>query len=454
MSIHTKPKGVEIISGISTMASALGYHAQEEYEIPGSGAAIDVAWFAAADKRYPIFVFEVESSASSSMANNAMKVYARDVDQFIKPLFFFHVLLSGGPDNDRIRMLRKQWGNHNYRVYRLNDVDDLCRLILDILGQHRRINPNLDIDSLFSSLQHPAWSCVDTSPVLEVSEELEFDANFRGEIASLARQRHELRPEFIKRLKAEAIDGRPFEGSYDSYIGRAYGGLLELTLLVGIGEVEDSRGAGLLEAWQNRADMPMRWIGPYFGLDHHYDEFIIGIAPFLYGVSSLLCRRHPISRFWLLRDLSSILFSERWERLAPPFVWPGALWLAHMAASYLADTEPDDTHAEAARIYHFACDSFPVLDEVGVALLEAPPWFIEPNDLSALEQEKNGVALRSTPSWQELRESFGAEKTPLSTREFMAFAPTGDRITLALAVLCADAWTKWSSAFIVRALHH
>ena len=82
-------------------------------------------------------IFEVESSASSSMANNAMKVLARDVDDFIKPLFFFHVLLSGGKDNERISSLRAQWGRHNYRVYRLCDDTEMQRLAVDILAQHR-----------------------------------------------------------------------------------------------------------------------------------------------------------------------------------------------------------------------------------------------------------------------------------------------------------------------------
>src|SRR3954454_22865241 len=58
-------------------------------------------------------IFEVESSASSSMANNAMKIFAQDVDDFVKPLFFFHVLLSGGADNERISSMRRQWGTHN-----------------------------------------------------------------------------------------------------------------------------------------------------------------------------------------------------------------------------------------------------------------------------------------------------------------------------------------------------
>ncbi len=65
-------------------------------------------------------IFEVESNASSSMANNAMKVSSQDVDEFNRPLYFFHLLLAGGPEDDQIESLRRQWGNHNYKVYRMN----------------------------------------------------------------------------------------------------------------------------------------------------------------------------------------------------------------------------------------------------------------------------------------------------------------------------------------------
>jgi hypothetical protein len=73
------------------------------------------------------------------MVNNALKVFSQDVDDFVKPLFFFHVLLGGGPDNERIAGMRRTWGTYNYRVYRLNDKSEAQRLVSDILGQHRRV---------------------------------------------------------------------------------------------------------------------------------------------------------------------------------------------------------------------------------------------------------------------------------------------------------------------------
>jgi hypothetical protein len=99
-----------MIAGLAHLGRALGYAVEEERPIGESGAAVDLAWYAAGETGVPLMIFEVESNATASMANNAMKVLSRDADDFIKPLFFFHVLLAGGPENDRIASLRRQWG--------------------------------------------------------------------------------------------------------------------------------------------------------------------------------------------------------------------------------------------------------------------------------------------------------------------------------------------------------
>jgi hypothetical protein len=45
---------------------------------------------------YPLFLSEVESVASSSMAINAMKILALDASEFPRPIYVFHLVLTGG----------------------------------------------------------------------------------------------------------------------------------------------------------------------------------------------------------------------------------------------------------------------------------------------------------------------------------------------------------------------
>src|SRR4051812_13898206 len=107
---HILPEGRRVIEALTALGQALAYATEPERAIGPSGAAVDLAWYAAQDQSVPLFIFEVESRPTSSMANNAVKVFGRDSEDLVKPLFFFHVLLSGGGDNDRIAGLRRVWG--------------------------------------------------------------------------------------------------------------------------------------------------------------------------------------------------------------------------------------------------------------------------------------------------------------------------------------------------------
>jgi hypothetical protein len=179
-------------------------------------------------------IFEVESSASASMANNAMKVFSRDVDDFVKPLFFFHVLLQGGPDNERIAGLRRTWGTYNYRVYRLNDPSEKQRLVSDILGQHRRVSAELGLASLDIALCD-ALPSVSSIEVFQSAERLDFSANYLGDLTRRAIDNVELRPLLLARLRASHVGGQAYRGYYGTYIGKWFSGLLEIALLVGTG---------------------------------------------------------------------------------------------------------------------------------------------------------------------------------------------------------------------------
>ena len=152
MPLHQLPEGLQVIEGLEALGESLEYVSSREHTVGRAGAAVDLAWFGAGDQHVPLMIFEVESSASASMVNNALKVFSQDVDDFVKPLFFFHVLLAGSSDNERIANMRRTWGTYNYRIYRLNDESEAQRLVRDVLAQHRRVISTISLLRLASGL--------------------------------------------------------------------------------------------------------------------------------------------------------------------------------------------------------------------------------------------------------------------------------------------------------------
>lgn len=78
-------------------------------------------------------IFEVESSVTNAVINNPAEVFGQPNQTFEKPLFFFHVMATGGQESSRIDNLRNLFGLHNYRVYRLQK-DETLQLVKDILN--------------------------------------------------------------------------------------------------------------------------------------------------------------------------------------------------------------------------------------------------------------------------------------------------------------------------------
>ena len=334
---HSLPAGLQVLSDLEELALALGYSVVREHVVAGTGAAVDLAWFAADDRRVPLMIYEIESSASASMANNAMKVFSKDVDDFVKPLFFFHLLLSGGADNARIAALRRTWGTYNYRVYRLNDVPEISRLVSDILGQHRRVTGTLDIVRLMSALWAPTWVLIDVERVFEVIERLDFDANYLGDLTRLAARDTRMHDLYSGRLRRRHLDNEAYPGTYDTYLGDNFSSLIEIALLASTGDISDEVATELLDAWQHRGSIPMDTIGPYLGLSVDYDQFILGAAPYVMAVSAALLSGKLSAKEWIACELAALI--ERLDEMGVPrrFTTCGRIWLVHIAVSTIRE---------------------------------------------------------------------------------------------------------------------
>lgn len=116
MSLHQRESGVRLIAALLHLGEVLGYHVAAEHPVDdssqGPAPAVDVAWFATSGQRFPLMIFEVESSATNAIPNNALKVYGPEISRFEKPLFFFHIIHSRPL---RLVAKRYRWGNSPHR---------------------------------------------------------------------------------------------------------------------------------------------------------------------------------------------------------------------------------------------------------------------------------------------------------------------------------------------------
>lgn len=120
---------------------------------------IDICWFLDDFSDYPIMIFEIESKAQNYIYNNVCKVFAKSNQEFLKPLFFFHIIVSGSDESEKKDDLEKLFGSYNYRVYELNKVGTKSDLIIDILSQHRRIKNKYNLYWLLNSVKDDIQFC-------------------------------------------------------------------------------------------------------------------------------------------------------------------------------------------------------------------------------------------------------------------------------------------------------
>jgi len=298
-------------------------------------AAVDLSWTAADFNDVPLFVFEVESTASAGLANNALKVLGKPLEALAKPLFFFHIVVKAGALNERIADAQRFLGSHNYRVYRLSDATQRVAIVIDALRQHRRVSNRIDIVRVMDALVQDSWISRDgLDDILSVLLDLRFDTAYLYAFARLASRDLSYLPHFARRAReVEAMDEVPEREGYSDGPGDYIAGLLEVALIVAAGVLPDREGPAALEAWATRSGTFPRTIDAAFGLSRDYDGFVLGIAPFHYALAAAVLERHPLSRAWVVRDLSRLLRAEDANDIAADFKLPAAIWLAHLLAA-------------------------------------------------------------------------------------------------------------------------
>lgn len=223
---HKLAAGAEIISSLVSLGRTLGYVTNEEFptEQPNvGGPAVDVAWLSDARQRFPIMVFEIESKTTNSAANNPVKVFGPPNEDFEKPLFFFHVFVTGGNRTSRLENLRRLFGTHNYRTYRLK-AGEIPALLKDILSQHRRLSLDLDLVSLTRSIESTPSFRPYVSEVLLHTESLGFNVDYFVSYATLAKENANHLDHFVRHLRShyQTPNRKRLESGYTTFLGANY----------------------------------------------------------------------------------------------------------------------------------------------------------------------------------------------------------------------------------------
>ena len=192
MGVHIKQDTIQLISFLKSLGIALGYHTEtEELMFPGNpnSPELDLTWRRGSSEPVPLFIFEVESAPTKSAVDNVMKVFARDTDRYVKPLFFFHVFAEQPIGAERIGYLKENYDKQNYGAYLVDEPEDQIRLLGDILAQHFRVARTLDLVSLIRLIEAPNPLSFKTIQLLNMLVELGYDAlpesNFLEKLESL-----------------------------------------------------------------------------------------------------------------------------------------------------------------------------------------------------------------------------------------------------------------------------
>jgi hypothetical protein len=369
MSEHKLQPGRTLIDGLVTLGRGLGYHVRPESPVRKTGQnppAVDVAWMADEMQEFPLMIFEVETSAGNTIANNPIKVFGQPTDQFEKPLFFFHTVLDSGTETSRVDSLRSLFGLHNYRLYRL-DHDEKTGLFLDILSQHRRLNRDIDLLVLRSLLNHGAWAGIDPQTVMGHAEKLQFRAGYLHAYATLALNEPPFINTFVQTLAQR--ESQPLRDEqalgYKTFIGHYAPRLIHLAVLSRAFPDKRPTVFQALRHWQEDV-YPMPQIAPNFGLERDYDEFLLCMAPGLIASTAGIFGSHLEARAYLAGLILALL--QEIGRAHPRISFYNAAWLLHMSAA-LPDPGP----------FSFARDFINTRGGIARPCLLTPPFAIPSN---------------------------------------------------------------------------
>lgn len=363
MAEHSLAPGKRWIANLLLLGLALGYDVDDEFNVaqPGGEAApVDVVWLRSAEDRFPLFIFEVETRPSGQMTYNAGKVFGQDTDLFEKPLFHFHVVLTGGATSGRLKAATDLFGHFNYRVYRAASEHGATAALCDMLSQHRRVAETLDVMALAAALDPQRWSEIDLDTVWEHLERCGFGGSFERDYARLSATNETFLPRLGRRLRRE-FDGQPIDpGQYESPLARNCAPLVHAAVLALMDPAIAADCLALATNWQGTG--PHARVRPPGQPSELQENLAYAYAPAVWAaLAAALATEH--ARPWALSQLELVLGDPR--RPTPLAMSAcAAAWMLHVART---GGEP---HRGA---YERAANHLQALGGIPSELLDSPP---------------------------------------------------------------------------------
>jgi hypothetical protein len=295
MGKHTTEISLKLFDFLIDLGNVLQYHTDTEYPMSENSfgsQAIDIAWFNEKENKFPLFIFEIESTSNNSIANNPTKIFGKDSKVFEKPLFFFHIIIDGAENSEKYADLIGLFGKHNYDIFRINN-SDIENLILKIISQHRRIHNNVDLLYIIRLIYDydKIKSEIEFEIFLTNIEKLIHENQFYqiGQVyADIASRDKSFQEQYLKFIHRSFLDETLSYLSYESYYANITCEFINLGILYSTfgKELTDLNFSKLLiDAQKTETFSKIEYLP---GLNYDYDVFIHDHVPFYVALTFFL----------------------------------------------------------------------------------------------------------------------------------------------------------------------
>ncbi len=334
---HKLKPGLNIINLLKKIGRVLNYCVDTEVIVEADeNSAVDIAWFFEKNQKYPLMIFEVESKSGNSMVANPLKVFSQNNRKFEKPLFFFHIILSGGKKSNKIIQLEEQYGKFNYRIYRFS-LNEHTELMKDILSQHRRLTNDINIISLVKIIDNE-WKEINLDDLIVHLEQIRFEDESGNIIPSYATLScidlkyskylyNYLRNIFLnKKLRNHNFN-------YKNYFSSFFGYPIHLGILSTVEtDLNFCKDYFYEFIWWQEKSTDMKYIASNFGLNRDYDIFILGFSGIYLMMLSLLFDKIEISHEYISKILFDII--EKSKKFNFMITFYNSLWLLYLTCRH------------------------------------------------------------------------------------------------------------------------
>lgn len=350
MGEHQKEAGIKALEFLEQLGLVLGYYTRrEEYMFRGiqNSPILDLTWRKAEQQAFPLFIFEVESTPEKSASDNAVKVFSRKTESFAKPLFFFHVFVEQKSDTKRVESLRDFFDKVNYGTYLLSEPSDGYRLLSEVIEQHLRIEPRVDIPELLKLLEKSDTLNIPSVRALEKLIECRYDlsdgANFIMSLEHLILENgYPSLASFYLSYLPKFLSYRPPPQQDYQYLGSyAYSGIIHHSLLLIMGARKDFDNAfnqilEITQSWDLWSDWQLN-----LTLSNDHDDVALTEYPMYLSMLALAFRGTQHAKHFSHR-LRLVIEEAQGKR---GVYFHGLIWL--LLASRISQDEPSYEYARA-----------------------------------------------------------------------------------------------------------